>query len=192
MELKSFVEHTLHFRPDHVPTEMYLKSQRLWIMHKLLMRIPGVRDKIQLLLAAAPIAPGPSGPTPEQQMETAQLRTRLAQLLAHFQHRLAPTGPTGTFSICEDLSKSLAEFQHVNHAALESEKRLYVERRCEIIRWCAWCVCTYGKEWLSRVDVNVLHNGLEQWISNRAGFPPPPPPTLQTSSLPDSPAVVRK
>ena len=45
----SALEHTLYCRPPEVPTEVYLKSQHLWIMHKLLIRI-GLRDRIHTLM----------------------------------------------------------------------------------------------------------------------------------------------
>lgn len=179
----SALEHTLFFRPSDVPTEIYLKSQRLWIMHKLLMRINTVRDKIQYLLALPEIPYGPhasttaaissntktNAPTPEDQVEIQNVRVGLGQLLLHFQTRLTcGTGGSGqAFSVCEDLVKAVRDFQNAHQSVLQVEKKVYVERRCEIIRWCAWCLCTYGRDWLERCDVNILQNGFHEWMTNR-------------------------
>jgi len=172
-----------------MPTETYLKSQRLWIMHKLLMRIPGVRDKIQFMLAADHAGIGGGGLSPEQQMEIQNLRLRLTYLLMHFQNRLSSAnnseGNSAVFSISEDLGRVISEFQVTHQSALHREKQVYVERRCEIIRYCAWCLCKYGKEWMERVDVNVLQSGFHQWMTDRSAFPPllPKPAPQQARAM---------
>jgi len=156
----SALEHTLHFRPETVPTEVYLKSQRLWIMHKLLMRVPEVREKIQVLL---------NSPTPESMTLSSQLRVPMSQLLVHFQQRVAYTD-SPVFSIIDDLNQGLNDFFAAHQAGLQQEKKVYVERRCEIIRWFSWLICEHGREWLSQADNIELQEGLAQWMKNPQTF----------------------
>uniref|UniRef100_A0A6C0BPS8 Uncharacterized protein n=1 Tax=viral metagenome TaxID=1070528 RepID=A0A6C0BPS8_9ZZZZ len=138
-DLSLALEQTLQCRPLNIPTEPYLKSQRLWIMHKLLMTIPGVREKIQRVLWSAGKASGPTG----------ELRVPLVQTLIHFQQRLTSTN-VPVFNIFFDLEQALAQFSQTHHALLQQEKQVFVQHRCDTIRRFAQLLCEHGPAWLSQ------------------------------------------
>ena len=156
-ECVSALEHTLRFRPPDTTTETYLKAQRLWIMHKLLMQVDGVREKIQFLLGV---------PSNEGLALAGETRIPLSQVLIHFQNRIGYSNAP-IYSIAEELTQAVAQFQQTHYATLQEEKRVHVERRCEIIRYCAWLLCHNGKPWLMVVDGVTLQQGLHEWLSNR-------------------------
>jgi hypothetical protein len=123
--------------------------------------------------------------TPEDQVELQTLRSLLSQLLIHFQTRLQSST---VFSVSDDLTRALSEFQQTHQRVMQMEKQIYVERRCEVIRWCAWCACQHGKNWLEHVDINVLHNGFSEWLL-RPSKPLVLQPSVPKMKQPDSPIV---
>lgn len=175
------LEHTLHCRPPDIPTEYYLKSQRLWIMHKLLMSI-GLRANIQTLLSNETAT---EGIIPHVVREHAITMTR--RLL----NRLEAT--TSPLSIAiDEFTTNLQQFQTINHDLLMSETQRYVDRRCNVIRWFAWVICANGEQWLKTCTTLEMIQAFKYWLQNppvppERGSVGPPPQKLKSS-----PALTRK
>lgn len=146
----SALEDTLQYRPANVPTEHYLKSQRLWIMYKLLVSI-GMRDAISNVMAAtSPVVVAPQ-----------VSRAHFSSILDGVKYKLDAQVPL--FQVLEDFAVAVEHFNATFAATLESEKQEYVNRRCEIIRWFSWVVCKGGDSWLRTAPLNVLLQWLHQW-----------------------------
>lgn len=169
----SALEETLEFRPDHVPTEAYLKSQHLWIMYKLLSRI-GLKDQISALMYAVPSS-----------TNTAP-RTHFLIMLDTVKYKLETQPTVPLFQALEEFTEQVVGFNRQHGDVLRQEKQEYVERRCDIIRWFSWVVCKGGHDWLRTATLVMLAQGLHKW---RTEPPAPETPVMAAVSMldPNSP-----
>jgi hypothetical protein len=144
------LELTLHYRPPEVPTEHYLKSQNLWIMHKLLLR-KGLREPIQALLHHL---------YEKRSKETAGLRAELGRILDAGKEGLSAVPPSSTAHVLGTLHAYLAQFQDYNQGILRSEAQNFTADRCRVIRGFSRVLCQQGGEaWLKRATLEELEKG---------------------------------
>ncbi len=145
------LELTLHYRPPDIPTEHYLKSQNLWIMHKLLLR-KGLRDPIQAVLQHC---------YEQRCKETYGLRAELGRILDAGKEFMSATPPSSTAHILGTLHLHLAQFQEANQAILRAEAEQFTADRCQIIRWFSKVMCQPGGEqWLKQATLEDLEGAL--------------------------------
>ena len=169
----SALEHTLHCKPDTVPTEQFLKSQTLWIMYKMLIRI-GLKEQVSAVMSELVAA----------RTTTAHARAEFAFMVNKVAERLqAPQ--VSLFQVLDEFTQSVALFNQVHGDAVVREKRDYVDTRCEVIRWFCWVICKGGENWLVTATVPYLIQGFHKWKSE------PPTPTLEPTKSTTSPSSLR-
>lgn len=140
---------TLQARPPQHPVESFLKSQRLWIMHKLLVCIPGVREKLNYFLTL----PSVSGPGPS--VDQTRMRRQAIAMLSNYRDMLAFTvTPVG--QVIRQVQADLHAFAHHQKGVMEQENARSVHRRCEIIRWFSGLVCDHGRQWMENIPITAL------------------------------------
>lgn len=150
----SALEHTLYYRPNNTTTEDYLKTQRLWIMHKLLLRadLGGVYQRVLKQL---------NNPT-----LTATARSDLETHLELAQERVRQT--PGLFTAVEGIEQMLVNFRERFGQVVQEEKRQHINNRCDVIRWMSWLVCQQnGEAWLQKASVTELKKNLDSWRADR-------------------------
>lgn len=147
----STLDAVLRSKPEHATTEAYLLTQRLWILHKLLMTIPGCRERIQQLLQPREVA--------EQHMAMRQAFIRsLVQMSQRASQTLIPV-----FIMADESIAMIANMKQHYQAQLAMESAAHVERRCRVIRWFAWLICGGYHQWMLTVPINDLYNALDDW-----------------------------
>lgn len=160
-DLMSALEHTLHCRPLDVPTEVYLKSQRLWIMHKLLIRI-GLRDQIQFLASVSSV-PGADDELGKNSRNIQHIEAELISMLQGAAHHLqsyayrAQKQRPPVVDTLDEVMNQLRKFRESNSEALLQEKQRLVDQRCRAIRWVSWVYMQDGGEaWLKKATPTEL------------------------------------
>lgn len=122
----------LTLKPEDVPTEVFLKQQHLWFMHKLLMHVPGVKERIAQLIQML------KKPNPEEST-LRELREKLSINMSVISKMLLE-GQTPVSTLLNQLDMLKSNFVDENNGILEREVLLYryhVEMRRQVIRWFA-------------------------------------------------------
>lgn len=162
-DLMSALEHTLHYRPKEVPTEIYLKSQNLWIMHKLLIRV-GLSEQFLLLINTL---------IKQKKNATDDVRNALKVTLKSCFDRVSNEA-IPVSQIVEEVQGVMVDYRKTYGAFLEEERKFHTAQRCDVIRWFAWVMCHNGLDWLKVAHIDQLMQGYAYWkqdVVNRVHSP---------------------
>lgn len=166
----SALEQTLLSKPENVPTEVYLKSQRLWIMHKLLVNVPGLKDRISALLQTLQ----KYDPSEDDILRIRQqLSTYFKELSIKVTQSHVPS-----LVIIDDCDMLMRNFVKTYNSTLIREQRTYMDRRCQIIRWFAWVYTENGPGLLQNGSMEHLLQMFLQWSFTQ----PSPSPLVPTKA----------
>lgn len=165
------LEVTLFYRPPNVPTEQYLKSQNLWIMHKLLMSLDNgrVRERMQSLLNPPPPPPN-SNNNNNSGNYNKNVRNALYGILKEAEYKTVNQHNVATGNILEELICKLTQFQKNYYNSLLEEKTAQVHRRCQMIRWCSMLIVNGNLQWLQKCPFEELLGQFQTWLNNEDGM----------------------
>jgi hypothetical protein len=173
----SALEQTLYARPENVPTERFLQAQRLWIIHKLLVHIPGFKDRISGLLQALQQY-DPS------EKETRDMRLQLSAAFKDLSQKLSQSH-IPILVVVDDMDMFMRRFVQDHKMTLQREQHIYMERRCQIIRWFAWTYTEQGPGLLQNASIDQLLHLFLQWSLTQ---PSPSPAVFNNTPSHETPS----
>lgn len=163
-QLLKALETTLYSKPDDVVTENFLKTQQLWIMHKLLMNIGGLSERMSSLLGKMQTL-SPSYPqfSLARQEVVFYAKEKIQRII--YSHVPIQT-------ILDDYVSDLQKFVEANEDLVLEEKRQYMEARCKLIRWFALLVTGppgYSSQtlFLQTAPLDNLFAAFMQWLNTQ-------------------------